>query len=292
MGHLDHAAFGLLTPVLSYAMAVIGAALGLRCTVRALDASGRSRRNWLITAASAIGTGIWTMHFVAMLGFAVRGTDIRYNVPLTILSLLVAMLVVGAGVFCVGFGRDRVTRAAGRRAHHRARRGQHALPGHGRPAAARLGALRPAARRALRRHRRGRRDRGPVGGAQHQVAGRGRRRLARHGRGGQQHALHRNARGQRAGRALRRRTARGHGDAVHLPPRRRPRVVPLRHLGVRRALPDGTRARRLHLGRAADRQPPCRRAAGRAATADPRARTGTAPPLPPPSRPACRTPAP
>ncbi|MFC4611467.1 MHYT domain-containing protein [Streptomyces maoxianensis] len=107
MGHLDHAAFGLLTPVLSYAMAVIGAALGLRCTVRALDASGRSRRNWLITAASAIGTGIWTMHFVAMLGFAVRGTDIRYNVPLTMLSLLGAMLVVGAGVFCVGFGRDR-----------------------------------------------------------------------------------------------------------------------------------------------------------------------------------------
>jgi NO-binding membrane sensor protein with MHYT domain len=107
MGHLDHAAFGLLTPVLSYAMAVIGAALGLRCTVRALDASGHSRRNWLITAASAIGTGIWTMHFVAMLGFAVRGTDIRYNVPLTILSLLVAVLVVGAGVFCVGFGRDR-----------------------------------------------------------------------------------------------------------------------------------------------------------------------------------------
>ncbi|MFD4142083.1 MHYT domain-containing protein [Streptomyces sp. NPDC058572] len=107
MGHLDHAAFGLLTPALSYVMAVIGAALGLRCTVRALGTTGRSRRNWLITAASAIGTGIWTMHFVAMLGFAVRGTDIRYNVPLTILSLLVAMLVVGAGVFWVGFGRDR-----------------------------------------------------------------------------------------------------------------------------------------------------------------------------------------
>lgn len=107
MGHLDHAAFGVLTPALSYLMAVIGAALGLRCTVRALAATGRSRRNWLLTAASAIGTGIWTMHFVAMLGFAVRGTDIRYDVPLTILSLLVAMLVVGAGVFCVGYGKDR-----------------------------------------------------------------------------------------------------------------------------------------------------------------------------------------
>ncbi|MCF3118404.1 hypothetical protein IPZ68_01590 [Streptomyces arenae] len=107
MGHLDHAAFGWLTPVLSYAMACIGAALGLRCTVRALGASGRSRRNWLVTAASALGTGIWTMHFVAMLGFGVTGTEIRYNVPLTLLSLMVAMAVVGAGVFAVGYGRDR-----------------------------------------------------------------------------------------------------------------------------------------------------------------------------------------
>ncbi|MGP3981683.1 MHYT domain-containing protein [Streptomyces sp. KR80] len=108
MGHLDHAAFGWLTPVLSYAMACIGAALGLRCTVRALAATGRSRRNWLITAASAIGTGIWTMHFVAMLGFAVSGTEIRYDVPLTVLSLVVAMAVVGAGVFAVGYGRHRL----------------------------------------------------------------------------------------------------------------------------------------------------------------------------------------
>ena len=107
MGHLDHATFGWLTPVLSYAMACIGAALGLRCTVRALGATGRSRRNWLLTAASAIGTGIWTMHFVAMLGFSVSGTEMRYNVPLTIVSLLVAMVVVGAGVFAVGYGRDR-----------------------------------------------------------------------------------------------------------------------------------------------------------------------------------------
>ncbi|MET7272667.1 MULTISPECIES: MHYT domain-containing protein [Streptomyces] len=107
MGHLDHAALGWLTPALSYAMACTGAALGLRCTVRALGATGRSRRNWLLTAATAIGTGIWTMHFVAMLGFRVGGTDIRYDVPLTLTSLLVAMLVVCAGVFAVGYSRDR-----------------------------------------------------------------------------------------------------------------------------------------------------------------------------------------
>ncbi|MER6459308.1 MHYT domain-containing protein [Streptomyces sp. NPDC001288] len=107
MGHLDHATFGWLTPVLSYVMACTGAALGLRCTVRALGSTGRARRNWLLTAASALGTGIWTMHFVAMLGFGVGGTDIRYDVPLTILSLLVAVLVVTAGVFAVGYGRNR-----------------------------------------------------------------------------------------------------------------------------------------------------------------------------------------
>ncbi|MER5303809.1 MHYT domain-containing protein [Streptomyces lasiicapitis] len=106
MGHLDHATFGWLTPALSYVMACVGAALGLQCTVRALGTTGRSRRNWLLTAASAIGTGIWTMHFVAMLGFGVSGTQIRYDVPLTLLSLLVAMAVVGAGVFAVGYGRD------------------------------------------------------------------------------------------------------------------------------------------------------------------------------------------
>ncbi|GGY93116.1 membrane protein [Streptomyces avidinii] len=107
LGHLDHAAYGWLTPALSYVMASIGAALGLRCTVRALAATGASRRNWLLAAASTIGTGIWTMHFVAMLGFEVTGTEIHYNVPLTILSLLVAVLVVGAGVFAVGYGKDR-----------------------------------------------------------------------------------------------------------------------------------------------------------------------------------------
>ncbi|MFM9590418.1 MHYT domain-containing protein [Streptomyces scabiei] len=107
MGHLDHATFGWLTPALSYVMASIGAALGLRCTVRALATTGRSRRNWLVTAASAIGTGIWTMHFVAMLGFGVGGTEIRYDVPLTILSLLVAMTVVCGGVFAIGYSRDR-----------------------------------------------------------------------------------------------------------------------------------------------------------------------------------------
>lgn len=107
MGHLDRAALGRLTPVPSCAMARTGAALGPRCTVRALAATGRARRNRLITAAPAIGTGIWTTHFVAVLGFGVSGTGIRHDVPLTPVSLLVAMAVVCAGVFAVGHGPGR-----------------------------------------------------------------------------------------------------------------------------------------------------------------------------------------
>ncbi|WP_055615670.1 MHYT domain-containing protein [Streptomyces phaeochromogenes] len=108
MGHMDHFSAGWVTPVLSFAMACVGAALGLRCTVRALEADGASKRNWLVLASVAIGSGIWTMHFVAMLGFGVDGTPIRYDVPLTVLSLVVAVLVVGAGVFTAGYGRSRV----------------------------------------------------------------------------------------------------------------------------------------------------------------------------------------
>ncbi|MFF1695420.1 MHYT domain-containing protein [Streptomyces sp. NPDC058257] len=108
MGHMHHMAGGWATPVLSYAMAVVGAALGLRCTVRALAAGGRSKKNWLISASVAIGAGIWTMHFIAMLGYTVDGTAIRYDIPLTLLSLVVAIAVVGAGVFTAGYGNSRV----------------------------------------------------------------------------------------------------------------------------------------------------------------------------------------
>jgi NO-binding membrane sensor protein with MHYT domain len=108
MGMISETGFGWLTPVLAYLMACVGAALGLRATLRAVQAADRrGQRNWLIAAAIAIGTGIWTMHFIAMLGFTVVGTQVRYNVPLTLASLLVAIGVVGVGVFIVTRGEGR-----------------------------------------------------------------------------------------------------------------------------------------------------------------------------------------
>jgi NO-binding membrane sensor protein with MHYT domain len=107
MGSTTELGFGWATPILSYAMACVGAALGLRCMVRALASSGRRRLRWLVTAATAIGTGIWTMHFVAMLGFSVSGSAIRYDGLLTVASLGVSIGVVGVGVLAVGYGRSR-----------------------------------------------------------------------------------------------------------------------------------------------------------------------------------------
>lgn len=108
MSEIDHFAFGLLTPALAYAMSSAGSLLGLQCTARARGTSGQSRALWLLLAAVSIGgTGVWVMHFIAMLGFRVMGMEIRYNVGLTLLSMLVAIVVVGIGLFIVGFGGSR-----------------------------------------------------------------------------------------------------------------------------------------------------------------------------------------
>jgi NO-binding membrane sensor protein with MHYT domain len=102
--HVQNFSYGLLNPVLGFLMSCLGAFIGLRCLTRARAYSGRTRALWLSLAAIAIGaTGVWAMHFIAMLGFTIPGATIRYNVPLTIISMLVAVTVVAIGLFIVGF---------------------------------------------------------------------------------------------------------------------------------------------------------------------------------------------
>ena len=106
MIHVNNFANGALNPALSYVVSCVGCFLGLRCTTRARAYQGAARARWLTLAALSIGTtGIWVMHFIAMLGFAIPGETIRYNVPITILSMVIAVIVVGIGVFIVGFSR-------------------------------------------------------------------------------------------------------------------------------------------------------------------------------------------
>ncbi|WP_306363643.1 MHYT domain-containing protein [Nocardia sp. CC227C] len=100
MLEIHHFSYGWVTPVLAYVMSVTGSLLGLRCTARAR--AGGGRRGWLIAAAVAIGgTGIWVMHFIAMLGFSIHGATIRYDVPITLLSAGIAMVVVWLGLSIV-----------------------------------------------------------------------------------------------------------------------------------------------------------------------------------------------
>ena len=64
---------------------------------------------WLILAAISIGTtGVWVMHFIAMLGYTIPGMTIRYNIPITVGSMLLAVAVVSVGLLIVGFGQPTV----------------------------------------------------------------------------------------------------------------------------------------------------------------------------------------
>ncbi|GAB3675399.1 hypothetical protein GCM10027589_45500 [Actinocorallia lasiicapitis] len=100
---LHQAVHGPVNPGLAYLLSVSGCLLGLQCTARARIASSpATEAGWLAGGAVAIGgTGIWAMHFVAMLGFGIPGAPIRYDVPLTIFSSLLAIGVVGAGLYLV-----------------------------------------------------------------------------------------------------------------------------------------------------------------------------------------------
>ncbi|WP_328429958.1 MHYT domain-containing protein [Streptomyces sp. NBC_00443] len=102
-GTVDGFRYGAVTPVAAYLMACLGGALGLRCIVRSLLDEQSWKPGWLALGAASIGCGIWTMHFIAMIGFEVEETRIRYDAGLTVLSLAVAIVVVGIGVFIVGY---------------------------------------------------------------------------------------------------------------------------------------------------------------------------------------------
>ncbi|MEU2995743.1 MHYT domain-containing protein [Streptomyces griseoincarnatus] len=110
-GTVDGFSYGMVTPVAAYLVACLGGALGLRCTTRSLREGGQSwKPGWLALGAGSIGCGIWTMHFIAMLGFSIDETSIRYDMTLTLISLAVAIVVVAVGVFTVGYrGTGRAT---------------------------------------------------------------------------------------------------------------------------------------------------------------------------------------
>jgi NO-binding membrane sensor protein with MHYT domain len=104
---IHHFAYGAFNPIAAFLLAFLGSFFGLLCTGRARDARTAGRRNrWLGIAAFAIGGGaIWLMHFAAMLGFEVPDSPVRYDLPMTLASLVCAVVAVGVGLLVVGHGR-------------------------------------------------------------------------------------------------------------------------------------------------------------------------------------------
>ena len=106
--HVTHAhfAYGWVNPLMALGFGLAGSFLGLHCMMRARDLPpGKERNKWLILASLAIGgIGIWMMHFIAMIGFSVHDSIVRYDVAITAVSLLISILSVAFGLFVVGVG--------------------------------------------------------------------------------------------------------------------------------------------------------------------------------------------
>ncbi|MGD2179548.1 PAS domain-containing protein [Lusitaniella coriacea] len=84
--------FGLVT--LSFAIALIASYTSLDLGGRVKFAAQERRWIWLLGGAIAMGTGIWAMHFVAMLAFHLP-LPVRYNLWITWLSLLYGIIASG-----------------------------------------------------------------------------------------------------------------------------------------------------------------------------------------------------
>jgi NO-binding membrane sensor protein with MHYT domain len=112
MPEIHHFAYGWFNPALAYLLAFSGSLTGLVCTTRARAAGTLARRaRWLVLGSVSIGgAGIWLMHFMAMLGFDIPASPVRYDPVATAASLLFAVVTVGLGLFFVGTGRKRVSK--------------------------------------------------------------------------------------------------------------------------------------------------------------------------------------
>ena len=83
------------------ALAAVICALSSYTTISLLHHVRRSDARmwwvWLAVSALSTGFGIWATHFIAMLAFS-PGLPTAYNVPLTVLSLIIAVVVTGFGL--------------------------------------------------------------------------------------------------------------------------------------------------------------------------------------------------
>ncbi|HVS25834.1 MAG TPA: diguanylate cyclase [Burkholderiales bacterium] len=90
--------------ILSIVVAVIASYVALDLASRIAASTGsKTARYWLAGGALSMGTGIWSMHFIGMLAFRLP-IPMSYDIPITLLSLLIAVIVSGFALFTVSHG--------------------------------------------------------------------------------------------------------------------------------------------------------------------------------------------
>jgi diguanylate cyclase (GGDEF)-like protein len=90
--------FGLVA--LSLIVAILASYTALDLAARITASTGLAARLWLLGGAFSMGIGIWSMHFVGMLAFSLP-IPMGYDVPITLLSLVIAVVVSGFALFTV-----------------------------------------------------------------------------------------------------------------------------------------------------------------------------------------------
>lgn len=85
----------------SFVVAVFAAYSALYFGARLADTNGRSRAMWLTIGALAMGTGVWTMHFVGMRASPMMA-DMTYGAGTTAFSWLAALVASGIALHLIG----------------------------------------------------------------------------------------------------------------------------------------------------------------------------------------------
>lgn len=97
----------LITGIYDIHLLILSVAIALLAAYTALDLAGQVRTSdgyvrigWLIGGAIAMGTGIWSMHFVGMLAFCLP-IPVQYDVFTVLLSILAAIFASACALFFV-----------------------------------------------------------------------------------------------------------------------------------------------------------------------------------------------
>jgi PAS domain S-box-containing protein len=100
IGVLINGSYDYRLVALSVLIAVLASYAALDLAARVTAAHGRMRFAWLFGGAAAMGTGIWSMHYIGMLAFSLP-IPVLYDWPEVLLSLLAAVLTSAVALFVV-----------------------------------------------------------------------------------------------------------------------------------------------------------------------------------------------